>query len=77
MSCRELLESAAGHQHKTRLDCPIRIFPVCHPKAYVEVFVDGKQQIITLVCSACDTTMSVIRINKVKHEARRHKRPKT
>jgi len=65
--CIELLAGASRHQAKTRMKCPIRIFPLCHPKAGVDVFVDGKRRIITLVCEACDRTISQIVIKKVKH----------
>jgi hypothetical protein len=53
-------------QSKTGLKCPIRIFPLCHPKACVDVFVDGIQNTITLVCSQCDRSLAVIKIANEK-----------
>ena len=62
MVCQELLLEASAHQKKNKIKCPIRIFPKCHPKAYVDCFVDGKLKIITLVCSACDQTIATIQV---------------
>lgn len=56
MSCKELIEIASKLQKI--LDCPKKLSPKCHPRAHVEVFVDGKKGIITLVCSKCDKTIS-------------------
>lgn len=64
MSCKELLENACKKQKKGNVDCPIHIFPLCHPRAQVEVFVDGKRREITLVCGKCDRTISKIQIKK-------------
>lgn len=52
--------------------CPIKIFPSCHPKASLEVFVDRKRKEITLVCSKCDKTISVIKVKH--HDPRRTKK---
>lgn len=44
------------------MDCPVRVRPRCHNRAHIDVFVDGKRKIVTLVCSKCDRTISTIRL---------------
>lgn len=62
MVCHELMHGASMKQEY--LDCPIRVFPKCHKKAHVEVFVDGKRRKIMLCCSACDRPISLIELGK-------------
>lgn len=65
--CKELIGAVGKHQRKTKMKCPVRIFPVCHPKSFVDVFVDSRQSRITLTCGACDQVLSTIHIKKVTH----------
>jgi transcription elongation factor Elf1 len=66
MVCHNILRESTAYQKRARLRCPIKMTPGCHPLASVDVFVDGKKQIITLVCSVCDQTISTIRIKGKK-----------
>lgn len=63
MTCRSLFEGAT--KHRKELDAPIRIFPRCHPKAYLEVFVDSKKGTVILCCSACDRLVETIKAKGV------------
>lgn len=62
MSCSEIIEIATSKQEKSKMDCPIKISPKCHPKAPLEVFVDGKKKVITIVCSRCERTVTTVRV---------------
>lgn len=71
MTCYRLFQDTQKHQTKTRMKCPIRIFPYCHPHAHLDVFVDGKKRTVTLVCSQCDKTMATVKVKsklKVKDQ---------
>ena len=59
MTCRNLFDPAGDKRKK--LDCPSRVFPKCHPRAYLDVFCDSKNKTIILVCGQCDRTVSVIK----------------
>jgi len=60
--CKEILEGALISQRSSKMDCPVKIRPKCHPRVHLDVFVDGSKKLVTLVCSKCDRTISVIRI---------------
>lgn len=60
MTCQKLFEGAA--HHRKELDAPIRIYPRCHPKAPVDVFVDCVGGKVTIVCSKCDRTIEEIKV---------------
>ena len=62
MSCKEIVDSAEKQQASTKMDCPVRIFPKCHPKSRMDVFVDGKRKLITLVCGRCDRTVTTVKV---------------
>ena len=64
MSCREIMDGAVKQQAESKLDCPIKLFPRCHHKAPIDIFVDGKKRTITLVCSKCDRTISQVHVRK-------------
>lgn len=64
--CRELFNQVFRYNRRNKISCPIRIFPHCHPKSYLEVFVDSKRKRITLVCGTCDRTISTINISALK-----------
>lgn len=53
--CKNLFASA-----KSKIDCPVRVYPKCHPKAHLDVFVDAKFHAIVLCCSTCDRPISII-----------------
>lgn len=54
--CNELFSQAAA-----KLDCPIRLYPMCHKNAHLDVFVNAKQRTIILCCSACDRPVATIK----------------
>jgi uncharacterized Zn-finger protein len=60
--CKEIIEGALSRQRSSKMDCPIKIHPKCHPRVHLDVFVDGDKKLVTLVCSKCDRTISTIRI---------------
>lgn len=62
MSCRELFSEALSH---SRL-CPVRLFPRCHPKAFCEVFVDGRTNEIVLTCGQCDRPIARVHVRHLK-----------
>ena len=64
MACKELFLNAAKQERRTKIRAPIRLFPRCHPNAFVDVFADHRSRTITLVCGACDRTMEVIHVRK-------------
>lgn len=45
-------------------DCPVKIMPSCHPKCHMDVFVDGRKNVVTLCCSKCDKPVAIIRIKR-------------
>lgn len=47
--CRDLFVFAAS-----KLRCPIKLWPKCHPKAHLDVYVDAAKREILLCCSQCD-----------------------
>lgn len=53
--CRELFEAA-----KYKLNCPVRLFPNCHPGAHLDAYVMVKTRTVTLCCSQCDRPVAVI-----------------
>lgn len=59
MTCRNVFEASSRQNIR-----PTQIVPLCHPKAAVDVFADHKRREITLVCSKCDQTISVIKVKK-------------
>lgn len=61
--CSNLFKAAKG-----KLNCPIRIYPLCHPKAHFDVFVVGSRREIILSCSQCDQTFSTIKT--ISHETK-------
>lgn len=61
MMCRELFSSAAK-----KLDCPIRMFPRCHPRSHLDVYVDARKRIVTLCCSKCDQIVATIKAKNGK-----------
>lgn len=71
MTCSDMFENVGVKQARCGMKCPLRVFPKCHPKAYIDVFVDSRRRIITLVCGACDQTLEVIRLDK--HDKRKTK----
>lgn len=58
--CRILFELAG----KKKIPCPIRIYPHCHPRAAIEVFVDVKHNSIILGCARCERTIAKIRVRR-------------
>ena len=56
--CKKLF--LAAKLKRLKLDAPTRIYPGCHPKAAIEVFVDSVQQTVILSCAKCDRTISTI-----------------
>jgi len=46
---------------RTELDAPTRLFPRCHPDAFLDVFVDSKTNSIVLCCSQCDRLVATIK----------------
>lgn len=63
--CSELFTVAAK-----KLPCPIKLWPHCHPKAHIDVYVDAKNRKIVLCCSACDRPLTNIhpQLPKKKNE---------
>lgn len=64
MACKEIIDNATRQQRKTRMKCPVRLYPKCHHKAPIDLFCDGRKRIIYLVCSKCDATLSQIIVKK-------------
>lgn len=60
--CKKLLISTIKKQKD--IHAPIRIFPTCHPKASLDVHVDGLGGIIYLSCSKCDRLIEKIKVPK-------------
>lgn len=53
--CKNLFTSA-----KSEMGFPVRVYPKCHPRAHLDVFVDAKYRTIMLCCSKCDRPISII-----------------
>lgn len=68
--CHNVFDSAMKIAIARRLDCPVRMFPRCHPKAHCEVFVNPRKREIVLTCSKCDRPITTI---KARHDRRRTK----
>lgn len=62
MSCKEIFEGAVRQQGA--VDCPIRMFPKCHPRSHIEIHVDGKRRKIYFSCAKCDRPITTITIRK-------------
>lgn len=56
--CHDLFSSA----RKKDIECPIRIFPKCHKRAHVEVYVDAQKMLIILTCSRCDRPIAKVKV---------------
>ena len=59
MTCKAIFDIAS--MKRKDLDAPVRIYPICHPKCSVDVFVDSKHSKIILCCSVCDRVMDTVR----------------
>jgi len=59
--CKELFDGAFAHRIRTRVN-PVRIYPACHPKSYIEAYVDSKHNRVILCCGACDQVISRIKV---------------
>lgn len=35
-------------------DCPIRILPICHPKNGYDIFINFKENSLTIACATCE-----------------------
>lgn len=59
--CRDLFIQAL----KQGMNCPIGpVVPFCHPKAKVDVYIDGQKGIVTLCCARCDRQVGLIHVRK-------------
>lgn len=54
--------STLKKQKGSSLHCPCRLFPTCHPRAAIDVHVDGIGGIIYLSCSKCDRLIETIKV---------------
>lgn len=61
MTLEQLLKTIAEAQSKSKMNCPLRIYPSCHPLSSIDVFVDGKKKMITLSCAKCDRILCLIK----------------
>ena len=61
MSIIDLFADASGKA----LKAPMRLFPRCHPKEKLDVYIDGKKKIVVLCCSKCDRPMVKITNGKI------------
>lgn len=53
--CAELFKIASK-----KMDCPILLWPKCHPSAHLDVYVDARRHKIVLCCSQCDKPITDI-----------------
>lgn len=53
--CNDLFREASG-----KMDCPIRMFPKCHPRAHIEVFIDVRHRSFILCCGQCDRPVTTV-----------------
>lgn len=56
--CRNIFELASGMDKENW----VRIFPFCHKKAGVDIYVSVKRREISLCCKKCDRPITTIRI---------------
>lgn len=58
--------STIKQQKAQDVTCPIRVFPTCHPKAHLDVHVDGLGGVIYLSCNQCDRLVAKIKVPKTR-----------
>lgn len=62
--CKPILLKTILKQQADKVTCPIKINPTCHPKATLDVHVDGLGGYIYLSCSQCDRLVTKIKVPK-------------
>lgn len=61
--CKKLFEGATNGG---KLECPIHIYPKCHPRSYVEAFVDLKKREVILCCHHCEGILDRIKVRQTR-----------
>lgn len=74
--CEKLFVNAV--EHRKHLDAPVKIYPGCHPKAHVEVYVDSTRGSVILCCSRCGDVLEEVKSTWLKYGniTKSNKRPK-
>lgn len=73
--CRQLFKNATAQQISAKLgtECPIRIFPNCHPRALFNVFLYPNTGRVKICCSQCDAVIQTIKA-RLRKQRKRKKR---
>jgi hypothetical protein len=58
--CHNIFSLAA--KKRESLDAPTKIYPKCHPRAHIDVFVDSVKMTIVLTCSKCDRMITTVKV---------------
>ena len=62
MNIKILMRNVTDSQKQAQMQSPMKLFPACHPGNHIEVFVNGKNNIIYLSCSKCDRQIAKLRL---------------